>query len=72
MQVDMQFIINIIELTSKKVLVRPEVADKGKGKTSSSASLAHQIYHKKGLLEKLRTEILTSPEAPGDRLNRAV
>jgi hypothetical protein len=34
MQVDMQsFPINVIELANKKVLVRPKVADKGKGKT---------------------------------------
>jgi hypothetical protein len=33
MQVDTQlFLINIIELASKKVLVQPEVADKGKSK----------------------------------------
>jgi hypothetical protein len=33
MQVDTQpFPINIIELASKRVLVRPEVVDKGKGK----------------------------------------
>jgi hypothetical protein len=33
MQVDTQpFSINTIELTGKRVLVRPEVADKGKGK----------------------------------------
>jgi hypothetical protein len=33
MQVNTQpFPINMIELASKKVLVRPEIADKGKGK----------------------------------------
>jgi hypothetical protein len=33
MQVDTQpFPVNTIELTCKKVLVRPEIADKGKGK----------------------------------------
>jgi hypothetical protein len=33
MQVDTQpFLVNTIELTCKRVLVRPEMADKGKGK----------------------------------------
>jgi hypothetical protein len=72
MQVDTQsFSINTIELTRKKVLVRPEVADKGKGKTSSLAILARQIYHKKRLLGRLRTERLTSSKALGSRLNQA-
>jgi hypothetical protein len=38
---------------------------------TSLAILACQIYHKKILLEKLHTQRLTSPEAPGGRLNRA-
>jgi hypothetical protein len=38
---------------------------KANSKTPSLVILAHQIYHKKGLLEKLRTERLTSPEALG-------
>jgi hypothetical protein len=37
------FPINIIELASKKVLVRPEVADKSKGKTSS-LMISHVEY----------------------------
>jgi hypothetical protein len=61
------FSINIIELTNKKVLVRPL---KAKAKTSSLVILTRQIYHKEGLLGKLWTE-KTSPEAPGGRLNRA-
>jgi hypothetical protein len=41
MQVDTQpFPVNMIELASKKVLVRPEVADKGKDKNMSSVILA--------------------------------
>jgi hypothetical protein len=72
MQVDTQpFHVNTIEPTSKKVLVRPEVADKGKDKTSSLVILTRQIYHKKRLLRRLRTEILTSSEALGGRLNQA-
>jgi hypothetical protein len=72
MQVDTQpFPFNTIEPTRKKVLVQPEVADKGKERTSSLAILARQIYHKKRLLGMLRTETLTSPEALGGRLNQA-
>jgi hypothetical protein len=72
-QVDTKpFAINIIELASKKVLVWPEVADKGKGKTSSLVILARRIYHIEGLFEKLQTEKLTSLEAPRGRLNRAL
>jgi hypothetical protein len=57
MQVDKQpFPINTIELASKRVLVRPEVAKKGKEKTSSLVILARRIYHKEELLEKLRTK----------------
>jgi hypothetical protein len=33
--------------------------------------LARRIYHKEGLLRKLQTERLTSPETLGGRLNRA-
>jgi hypothetical protein len=50
------FPINTIELASKRVLVRPEVAKKGKEKTSSLVILARRIYHKEELLEKLRTK----------------
>jgi hypothetical protein len=59
MQVDTQpFPVNTIELTCKKVLVQPEVADKGKDKKPSLAIIARQIYHKKGLLGKLWIERL--------------
>jgi hypothetical protein len=37
---------------------------------SSLAILARQIYHKKRLLRRLRTERLTSSEAPRGRLNK--
>jgi hypothetical protein len=47
------FPVNIIELASKKVLVRPEVFDKDKGKTSSLVILTRRIYHKEGLLRKI-------------------
>jgi hypothetical protein len=71
MQVDTQpLLANIIELVSKKVLVQPEVADKCKGKTLPLVILARRIYHKEGLLGKLQTERLISPETPGGRLNR--
>jgi hypothetical protein len=59
------FPMNIIELASKRVLVRPEVADKGKGKTASLVIFARQMYHKEELLGMLQTERITSPEAPG-------
>jgi hypothetical protein len=58
MQLDTQsFPINVIELASKKVLVRPEVADKGKGKTIVIASLViltRRIYHKEGFSKSSR------------------
>jgi hypothetical protein len=66
------FPINIIELASKKVLVRLEVADRDKGKTSLLVIIARLIYHKEELLEKLHTERLISLKAPGSRLKRAV
>jgi hypothetical protein len=74
MQVDTQpFPINTIELASKRVLVRLKVVGKGKGKkTSSLVILARRIYHNEELLEKLMTKRLTSPEASGGRLSRAV
>jgi hypothetical protein len=72
MQVDTRpFSVNMIDLARKKVLVRPEVADKGNDTTSLLAILARPIYHKKRLLRKLRIEILTSLEALGGKLNRA-
>jgi hypothetical protein len=66
------YFVNIIELASKKVLIRPKVADKVKDKkTSSLVIIACQVYHKEGLLRKLRTKTLTSPEVPGGRFYRA-
>jgi hypothetical protein len=57
MQVDTQpFPINTIELPNKMVLVRLEVANKGKEKTSSLVIFARRIYHKEELLGKLQTK----------------
>jgi hypothetical protein len=72
MQVDTPpFPVNTIELTCKKLLVRPEMADKGKGKDIVLAILACQIYHKRRLLERLRMRRLKSPKAPGaDTINK--
>jgi hypothetical protein len=62
MQVHRQpFLVNVIELTSKKTLVRPKVADKAKATTS--VILTSQISHKEELFEKLQTGRLTSSEA---------
>jgi hypothetical protein len=63
MQVDTEpFLVNIIEPANKKVLVRPKVVDKGKGKASSLVILSHRIY-REGIIGKLET--VTSLEAPG-------
>jgi hypothetical protein len=59
------FPINIIELASKKVLVRPKWLIKANAKTLLLVILERQIYHKERLFGKLRTGRLTSPEAPG-------
>jgi hypothetical protein len=59
------FSVNIVELASKKILVRPKVTDKGKGKNMSLVILARRIYHKEGSLERLRTRRLKSLEAAG-------
>jgi hypothetical protein len=72
MQVDTQpFPINTIEPTYNQVLVRPELADKGKDKNTVIGDPCTSKYCKKGLLGKLRIERLTSSEALGDRLNQA-
>jgi hypothetical protein len=44
---------------------------KAKAKTSSLVILAHQIYHKEGLLRRLQRKRLTSPKASGGGLNRS-
>jgi hypothetical protein len=72
MQVDTQpFCVNTIQLTRKKVLIRPEMADKGMSKASSLVILARRTYRKEGLLGRLRTRRLPCLEAPEGRLNWA-
>jgi hypothetical protein len=69
MQVDTQPIpINIIELARKKSWFGRKWPIKAKEKTSSLVILAHRVYHKEGLLEKLQTERLTSSEVSAGRL----
>ena len=58
------FLVNIIELTNKKGLVRSDVADKDKiKKILSLVVLAHQKYRK--LLRRLQTKGLVRPETRG-------
>jgi hypothetical protein len=57
--------INTIELANKKVLVRPKVASKGKGKNIIIGDPRTSNIHKEELLGNLRTKRLTSPEAAG-------
>jgi hypothetical protein len=72
MQVDTQpFPVNKIEPTCKKVLVRPEVANKGKDKNTIIGDLRTSNISQEGIAQKAQTERLTSPEAPGGRLNEA-
>jgi hypothetical protein len=63
------FPINTIEPTSKKVLVQPEWPIKARAKASLLVIITRQTYRKEGLLGRLRTRRLTSPEAPRGRLN---
>jgi hypothetical protein len=63
------FPINTINIACKKILVRPEMAEKARAKTSSLAIFVCQIYHKRRLLKRLRTIRLKSPEAPRGRHN---
>jgi hypothetical protein len=70
MQVDTQsFPINIINLASKRVLVRLEVADKGKDKNIVIGDPRTSNISQKGIVGKLQTERLTSPDALGGTLN---
>jgi hypothetical protein len=69
MQVDTQpFPVNTIDITCKRILVRPEMADKGKSKDIIIGN-PRMSNHKRRLLERLRTIRLKSPEAPGGRYN---
>ena len=66
MQVDTQpFSINTIEPTSKKVLVRPEMADKGKGKSIIIGDPRTSNISQGGIARKASGKRLTSPEAGG-------
>ena len=47
------FLVNIIELANKKVLVRPEVTDKDKGKSIVIGDPHTSIYHDEWLLKRL-------------------
>lgn len=47
------FPVNIIELANKKVLVRPEVTDKDKGKSIVIGDPHTSIYHDEWLLKRL-------------------
>jgi hypothetical protein len=59
------FPVSTIEPASKKVLVRPKVPDKGKGKNIVTGDPRTSIYRSEGLLRRLRTERLTSLKARG-------
>jgi hypothetical protein len=59
------FPINIMQLASKKSWFGRKWPIKEKEKTSSLVILARRVYHKEGLLVKLQTGRLTSPEARG-------
>ena len=50
---------------AKKVLVRPEMADKSKSKDIIIDDHRTSIYHRRRLLEKLWTIRLTNSAAPG-------
>jgi hypothetical protein len=55
--------VSTLEAMSKKVLVRPCVVDKGKGKTLSLVTLTCQIYYVQWLLGRLCMK--ERPDAPG-------
>jgi hypothetical protein len=65
------FPVNMIELASKKVLVRLKEANKGKCKNIVISDPRTSNISQKRLVGKLQTERLTSPEALEGRLNRA-
>jgi hypothetical protein len=65
-QVDTQpFLINTIELTCKKVLVRPEMADKGKGKGIIIGDPRMSIISQKEIARKASDEKAKKSEDAG-------
>jgi hypothetical protein len=70
MQVDTQpFPVNAIELTCKKVLVRPEMADKGKGKGIVIGDPRMSIISQKEIAWKASDEKTKKSEDTGGRHN---
>jgi hypothetical protein len=70
MQVDTQpFLVNTIELTCKKVLVRPEMADKDKGKGIVIGDPRMSIISQKEIAQKASDEKAKKSEDAGDRHN---
>jgi hypothetical protein len=66
MQVDTQpFPVNTIELTCKKVLVRPEMADKGKGKGIVIGDPRMSIISQKEIARKASDEKAKKSEGAG-------
>jgi hypothetical protein len=73
MQVDTQpFSINTIEPTSKRVLVQPEVADKGKGKNIVIGDSRMSNISQEEIARKAPDRKTNKPEDAGGRLNQAV
>jgi hypothetical protein len=70
MQVDTQhFPVNTIELTYKKVLVRPEMADKVKGKGIVIGDPRMSILSQKDIARKASDEKAKKSEGAGGRHN---
>jgi hypothetical protein len=70
MQVDTQpFSVNTIELTCKKVLVRPKMADKGKGKGIVIDDPRMSIISQKEIAQKASGEKAKRFEDAGGRHN---
>jgi hypothetical protein len=63
------FHVNTIDIACKKILVRPEMPDKGKSKDIIIGNPHMSNISKKRLLERLRTIRLKCPEAPRGRHN---
>ena len=72
MQVDTQpFPVNTIEPTCKRVLVRPEVADKGKDKNTIIGDLRTSNILQEGIAWKASDRKTNKSGGTGGRLNRA-
>jgi hypothetical protein len=70
MQVDTQpFLVKTIELTCKNVLVRPEMADKGKGKGIVIGDPRMSIISQKEIARKASDEEAKKSEGDGGRHN---